>query len=154
LEAEIALNVKPPPGTPGQMVSRVRVSLLMGFELPALAGGERRLEHFRAEAECVALEAGRADVRFYLPPEIVKRDGLHGDPKYWGVEIAVAGRPIPAARGAYSATLPGAEQRKNFQSKGGQGAVANDGILLPQYLTPFVNQNSRNTPSFVRKEGR
>jgi hypothetical protein len=153
-EAEITLNVKPPPGTHGQMVSRVRVSLLMGFELPAVAGAERRLEHYRAEAECVALDAGRADVRFYLPPELVKRDGLHGDPKYWGVELAVAGRPIPAARAAYSTTLASAEQRKNFQSKGGQGAAANDGILQPQYLTPFASQYARATPSFVRKEGR
>jgi len=102
----------------------------------------------------VALEAGRADVRFYLPPEVVKRDGLHGDPKYWGVELAVAGRPITAARGAYSATLTTAEQRKNFQGKGGQAAAGNDGILQPQYLTPFVNQYSRATPTFVRKEGR
>lgn len=154
LEAEITLNVRPPPGSPGQMVSRVRVALLLGFELPALAGGERRLEHFRAEAECVALDAGRAEVRFYLPPELVKRDQLHGDPKYWGVEVAVAGRPLPAARGAYSTSLAGAEQRKNFQTKAGQAAAANDGILLPQYLTPFANQYPRATPSFVRKEAR
>jgi hypothetical protein len=153
-EAEVTLNVRPPPGTPGQMVSRVRVSLLMGFELPAVAGGERRLEHFRAEAECVALESGRADVRFYLPPELVKRDSLHGDPKYWGVEITAGGRPIPAARAAYSSALATAEQRKNFQSKGGQGAAVNDGILQPQYLTPFANQYPRATPSFVRKDVR
>jgi hypothetical protein len=154
LEAEVSLNVRPPPGTPGQMVSRVRVALLMGFELPGVAGGERRLEHFRAEAECVALEAGRADVRFYLPPELVKRDQLHGDPKYWGVELAALGKPIPPVKTAYSNNLTTAEQRKNFQSKGGQQAAANDGILQPQYLTPFANQYARATPSFVRREGR
>ena len=68
LEADVVLNVRPPAGTPGQMLSRVRVALLLGFELPAAPGGERKLEHYRAEAECVALENGRADVRFYLPP--------------------------------------------------------------------------------------
>ena len=81
LETDITLNVRPVPGNPSQMVSRVRVSLLLGFELPAPTGGERRLEHYRADAECVALEPGRANVRFYLPPELVKRDQLHGDPK-------------------------------------------------------------------------
>ncbi len=152
VEADITLNVRPAPGTPGLMVSRVRVALLTGFELPALAGGERRLEHYRAEAECVALEPGRANVRFYLPPELVKRDQLHADPKYWGIEIAVAGRTLPAARAAYSSTLTGAEQRKNFQTKAGAAAAANDGVMVPQYLTPFAHEYVRNTPSFVRRE--
>jgi hypothetical protein len=154
LEGAIVLNAKPAPGSPGQMVPRVRVALLLAFELPALAGGERRLEYYHAEAECVALEPGRAEVRFYLPPEVVKRDQLHGDPKYWGIELSVEGKPIPAGRAAYAATLAGAEQRKNFQKRVTAAAGATDGILLPQYLTPFVNEYPRVTPSFVRKEAR
>jgi hypothetical protein len=154
LETDITLNVRPTTGNPGQMVSRVRVSLLLGFELPAPTGGERRLEHYRAEAECVALEPGRAEVRFYLPPELVKRDQLHGDPKYWGIELAVGGRALPAARGAYAASLSTAEQRKNFQTRAGAAAVANDGILQPQFLTPFMNEYARTTPSFVRRDAR
>ena len=154
LEASIALNARPVAGTPVQMVSRVRVSFLIAFELPALAGGERRLEHYRAEAECAALEPGRSEVRFYVPPEIVKRDQLHGDPKYWGIELSVDGKPVPAGRAAYSASLSGAEQRKNFQKRVGVAAAANDGLLIPQYLTPFLNEYPRATPSFVRKDGR
>jgi hypothetical protein len=167
LEADIALNVHPTPGSPGPMVSRVRVALTVGFELPAPAGGEpvrrtqgaepvvgRRIEHYRAEAECVALEPGRADVRFYLPPELVKRDQLHGDPKYWGVELAAGGRPVPAGRAAYSATLAAPEQRKNFQARATTAAAPNEGLLQPQYLTPFAGEYPRATPSFVRREPR
>lgn len=154
LETEITLNVKPVVGNPSQMVSRVRVSLLLGFELPAMAGGERRLEHFRAEAECPAIEPGRAYIRFYLPPEIVKRDQLHGDPKYWGIELAVAGKSVPAARAAYATALASGEQRKNFQTKAAMAATANDGVLQPQFLTPFVNEYPRATPSFLRRDGR
>jgi len=154
LETEITLNVKAVPTNPSQMVSRVRVALLMGFELPATTAAERRLEHYRADAECVALEPGRTYVRFYLPPELVKRDQLHGDPKYWGVELAVAGRALPANRSAYSTSLGSADQRKNFQSRGGTAAAVNDGILLPQYLTPFVDEHPRTTPSFVRRDAR
>lgn len=154
LEADIALTVKPPAGAPGQMVPRVRVALLVGFELPATSGAERRVEYYRADAECVALEAGRANVRFYLPPELVKRDQLHGDPKFWGVELTTAGRPIAAVRGAYVTSLAGADQRKNFQTKGGAAAAGNDGIMQPQYLTPFVNEYPRATPSFVRRDVR
>ena len=154
LETDITLNVKPVIGTPSQMVSRVKVTLLVGFEMAGSAGGERRLEHFRAEAECVALEPGRANVRFYLPPEIVKRDQLHGDPKYWGVELTAGGKPMPPARAAYVAALATADQRKNFQTRGGAAAGPNDGILQPQFLTPFFNEYPRATPSFVRRDGR
>lgn len=152
LEADIALNVKPPAGSAGQMLSRVRVSLLIGFELPAAARGERRLEHYRADAECVALEAGRANVRFYLPPELVKRDQLHGDPKYWGVELAAGGKAVAPGRAAYSTTLSTAEQRKNFQTRATAAAAANDGLLQPQFLTPFAQEYPRATPTFVRKD--
>ena len=152
LETEVALNVHPAANLPGQMVGRVRVALLLGFELPAVAGGERRLEHYRAEAECVALEPGRAVVRFYLPPELVKRDQLHGDPKYWGVELTAAGRALPAGKAAYASALPGAEQRKNFQTRANASAAPNDGVLLPQYLTPFSREYPRATPSFVRRD--
>ncbi len=154
VEADVQLNVRPAPGSPRDMVSRVRVALLIAYELPARAGGERRIEHYRAEAECVALESGRADVRFYLAPEIVKRDQLAADPKYWGVELAVGGRALAAGRNAYSGSLTSAEQRKNFQTRGGAAAAANDGLLQPQFLTPFANEHPRATPTFVRREGR
>jgi hypothetical protein len=154
LEADIALNVRATPGSAGAMVSRVRVILTLGFELPGGAGGDRHIEHYRAEAECVALDAGRADVRFYLPPELVKRDQLHGEPKYWGVEVAVAGRPLPAVHAAYSATLATADQQKNFQARAATSAALNDGLLQPQYGTVFAGEYPRATPSFVRREAR
>jgi hypothetical protein len=154
LETDITLNVRAVPGNPSQMVSRVRVSLLLGFELPATTGGERRMEHYKADAECVALEPGRANVRFYLPPELVKRDQLHGDPKYWGIELAVAGKTVAPARAAYAAALGTAEQRKNFQTRAGAAAAVNEGILQPQFLTPFVDEYARTTPSFVRRDAR
>ena len=153
-EADVALEVRPTPSTSGRMVARVRVTLTLGFELPAPTGGERRTEFYRADAECVALETGRADVRFYLPPELVKRDQLHGDPKFWGVELAAGGRTLPAGRASYSPSLPAAEARKNFQTRAAAAVAANDGLLQPQYLTPFVNDYPRATPSFVRREVR
>lgn len=154
LEAAAVLDVKPAGSLAGRMVSRIRVSLTLGFELPAPPGGERRMEFYRTEAECVALETGRADVRFYLPPELVKRDQLHGDAKYWGVEITVAGRALPAGKGNYPAALASAELRKSFQSRAVNAAAANEGLLLPQYLTPFALDYPRSTPSFVRREPR
>ena len=154
LEADITLNAKPATSTPGLMVSRVRVTLTLGFELPGHAGVERRLDFYRAEAECVALEPGRANVRFYLPPELVKRDQLHGEPKFWVVEVAVGGRALPTERANYSASLATPVARKDFQSRAASAAAAHDGLLQPQYLTPFAGEYSRATPSFVRREPR
>lgn len=152
-EAEIVLNVSPPPSAPGRMVSRVRVAFSLGWELAAPAGGVRRVEYYRAEAECVALEAGRADVRFYLPPELVKRDQLHGSPKFWAVDLAAGGRALPAARTASAASLAAdAAARRAFQTAVAAGAPANDGLLQPQYLTPFALEYPRATPNFVRRE--
>ena len=155
LEADVAVEARPAGNLVGRMVARVRVTLSIGFELPApTAGGERRFEFYRSEAECVALEAGRANVRFYLPPELVKRDQLHGDPKYWGVELAVAGRAVPAGKVSFSAALPSPEARKSFLNRVGTAAIANDGLLVPQYLSPFALDYPRATPSFVRREAR
>ena len=153
-EAAVALNVRPAHGAPAQMVARVKVILFLAFDLPGTLGGERRIEHYRAEAECVALEPGRADVRFYLPAEIVKRDQLHGDPRQWGVEIMVDGRPVPAARSAYAGNLATADARKAFQKRVATAAATNEGILVPQYLCPFAAEYPRATPSFVRREPR
>ena len=153
-EANIALEVRPLQSSTGRMVSRVKVTLTLGFELPAPAGGERRIEFYRCDAECVALESGRADVRFYLPPELVKRDQLHGDPKFWAVELMAGGRAVTAARAANSASLPSAEAQKYFQTRAATPALSNDGMMLPQYLTPFVNDYPRATPSFVRRDAR
>ena len=154
LEADIALSAKPVAGTPGLMVSHVRVALLVGCELPATSGGERRTEYYRAEAECVALEPGRSDVRFYLPPELVKRDQLHGDPKFWSVAITAGGRAQTPGRASASPALANADAHKNFESRAAGAAAANDGLLLPQFLTPFVGEYPRATPSFVRHDSR
>jgi hypothetical protein len=154
LEAEITLNVRPAAGSPGQMVSRVRVAALFGFELPALAGAERRTEYYRAEAECVALDSGHNDVRFYLPPELVKRDQMHGEPKFWLIDVTAGGRAQVPGRGSASTSLATAEAKKSFQSRASTAAAANDGLLLPQYLTIFAGEYPRATPSFVRREAR
>ena len=61
---------------------------------------------------------------------------------------------MPAARSGYAASLPAAEARKSFQTRAAAGAAANDGLLQPQFLTPFAHEYPRATPSFVRRESR
>ena len=154
LETTLSLNVRPPGGGPAPVVAAVRVALLLAFELPGSAGGPRRTQAYAAAVECVALEPGRAEVRFYLPPEILKRDQIRGDPKFWGVELIAGGEALPAARTAYSANLGPPAARTEFQRRWAPAAAANDGILQPQHLTPFALEYPRSTPSVVRREPR
>lgn len=153
LEAVVSLNVTPPPSALGHAVSRVRVVLSVGWEVPAPVGNTRRMDYYRAEAECVALDAGRTDVRFYFPPELVKRDQLRGNPPQWTVDIAVAGRSVPPVRSAAATALSDSAARRAFQAAAAAGAAVNDGLLQPQYLTPFTLEYPRATPTFVRREG-
>ena len=152
LEATVGLNVVPPPDAPGRMVSRVRVQLSVGVESPALTSSTARTEYYRAEVECLALPSGRSEVRFYFPPELVKRDQLQGAPRNWAVELAVAGRTVLPARAASSTALVEPVARRAFLVAALAGAPANDGCLLPQYFTPFALEYPRNTVTFVRRE--
>ncbi len=153
LEAEVMLAATP---VAGRTVNRVGVELTVGFELPGAAtpagSSEKRVDYYRAAAECVALESGRTGVRFYLPPELVKRDQLHGDPKFWSVALAVGGKPVAAGRANWAIALADDAARKGFQASALAAAPANDGLFQPQYLTPFALEYPRTTPSFVRRE--
>jgi hypothetical protein len=152
LESTVVLNVVLPAESPGRMVSRVRVQLWVGVESSPLSGSPARTEYYRAEAECLALPAGRSEVRFYFPPEWVKRDQLQGAPRQWAVELAVAGRAMPPARAASATALGDAAARRAFLSAALAGAPVNEGWLQPQYLTPFAQEYARNTVTFVRRE--
>lgn len=153
LETEIELSIRPVAtavGGEGRFVNRVGVALQLGVE--SLIGGARRVVFYRATMECVALEAGRGAVRFYLPPEVVRRDALRAEVKYYTVRLSVGGRDHPLTRAAVSsATLPNAEVVRNFEARVSADAPATDGVLLPQYLTPFSADPGRPGPSPIRR---
>lgn len=149
-EAELELHAKPASDS-NRFVNRVRVVLNLGIEVSA--AGAKRVDFYRAEAEAVALEGGKNTVRFFLPPEVVKRDSVRGDAKYYLVEVAIGGQAVPLARSHVSATsLPNPEAVNSFKSKIAAEAALNDGVLQPQYLTPFIFDSTRPAPTFVRKE--
>ena len=150
-ESDIELTTKPAPEK-GKFTGRVKVSLNLGIEV-SVAGGKKQINLYRASAELVALEAGKADVRFYLPPEIVKRDSIRGEAKFYFVELSVDGMVLPTTRANVSfTTLGNPAVLESFRAKIASDAAANDGILLPQYLTAYLFDSSRPTPSFVRLE--
>jgi hypothetical protein len=151
IEIMVELEARPADGAAGQVTGRMRVTLELSFEFTP-EGAERRFEFYRTSAEVVGFMAGRNAVRFYLPPERVRRDALRGAPKYWRVLAApeVSVPALPAER--FSETLADATVRRSFEQRVSGGAAKNHGVLLPQYLTPFAGEYPENTPTYTRVE--
>lgn len=152
LEADLELDVKPGgKQVSGEYVDRVRVTLTMGCDATDTKGA-KRLDFYRSSAELVTLEGGKANVRFYLPPEVVKRDKLRTPIDYYAVELEAGGVAQAPVKNSSSSKFTSADSVKNFLTKATSEAGANDGLLMPQYLTPFSDDPQRRTPTFFRRE--
>lgn len=156
-ETEVEIQARPGIAVDNkQFINRVKVTLNLGiFSVKAPAGSKVPDAYYRASAEAIAIEAtgGRSVFRFYLPPEIVKRDQITGDQKFYLIELFVDGKPLPLTKNHVpAATFSKPEIVESFRAKVTGEAGANDGILLPQYLTPFANAGSPPPPSFIRVE--
>ena len=152
LEADVELEVKPG-GKPvsGEFVNRVRVVLTVGCDATD-AKGAKRLDFYRSTAELISVEGGKTNVRFYLPPEVVKRDKLKTPVDYYVVEVDAGGEPQAPAKESASSKFTSIDSRKNFLSKATSESGVNEGILMPQYLTPFSFDAQRRSPTFLRRE--
>lgn len=115
-----------------------------------------RFEFYRSRLEVPALAQNRrVFVYFYLPPEVVERDRITGEPQAWRVALAVDGQPLPNAPGQYSRNLAAPQTAQSFMRRIAEDAPRNDGIMLPIYLTPFYQREAgrfRDLPSFIRRE--
>ena len=149
-EVEIEIKIKPEATKDAsRFVNRVRATLTLGTEV---VGSAKRIDFYRATAEATTLEVGSSFIRFYLPAEIVRRDSLRGESKYYAVELAVAGQVLPMGKANHTANPAVMPSVQTFLVKALSEAPANDGVLLPQYLTPFANDATRPAPAYVRPE--
>lgn len=151
LEMAVEIEAQPASNTTGRVTGRVHVTAMLAYERPA-PGAVRVWQFYRSNAELVGLISGRTQVRFYLPPEIVRRDALAGAPAYWDVVIAGESLDKDTVVARRSPTLEGPEVYRGFQEKVAGEGTANDGVMQPQYLTPFREAYPRGTPTFVRRE--
>lgn len=153
LEVAVELEARPAAERTGRVTGPLRVEALLAHESPATAGEPRRWVFYRSAAELVGLPAGRTQVRFYLPPVVLQRDRLSGAPRFWEIVLAGAELAPPVSERRLAPALADAAASRSFREKIAAEAPANDGILLPQYLTPFATDARRAAPAFVRKEG-
>ncbi len=147
---EVVVELKVNPTKEGNYVSHVKVTLTLGTEVTV---GAKRIDFYRAAAEAVALKVGsKALFRFYLPPEIVERDSLHGETKYYAAEVSVGGQAQPASHESHTRDPKVMPSVQSFLAKAAADGAVNDGILLPQMFTPFEHDNTKEAPTFVRPE--
>lgn len=152
IEAEVELTTTPGGrAVTNAFVDRVRVTLSLMFEVAA-GGGAKQNSFYRASVEAITLKGGKSSVRFYLPPEVVERDALRPDLKYYLVELEVGGKLLPPTRGSVSKDFASAESVKGFQGMVSAESGRNDGLLMPQFLTPFANDPRRPSPTLLRRE--
>lgn len=153
-EAEVEVNVRPGGRSlSGQFVDRVRATLSLAMEAQDDKGA-KRMTFYRSSVEAISLEGGAKSVfRFYLPPEVVRRDKLRPDVKYYAVELEVGGQPQPPSRGSASTDFTSPDSIRNFLSKAASESGQNEGILTPQHLSPFALDSQRRAPSVFRREG-
>ncbi len=150
---EVGVIANPAAGAYGRFADRVRATLLL-----SLRGRDQGFVFYRASAEAVTLETGRAAFRFYLPPEVLRREQVNTDPYAYAVELSIQGRALEPGAGAMSASLRTtdpqrmAEIVRTFKDRVAQSAPLNDGVMVPQYLSPFALSYGGDTPSFVRPE--
>lgn len=136
-------------GDRARFAERVRVELQWGAEV---AGAEEGFEFYRAAAVAAAVEAGTAVYRFYLPPAVVRRDRIESAPRFWSAVVSAAGIQLPDSRRSVGPGLSSPESLENFRRRLGARAPANDGVLLPWYLTPFALPARADAPVPIRLE--
>ena len=154
---EMSVEVAAKPGgrsISGEFVDKVRVTLNLGLE--SGEGAAKKWAFYRSSAEAVSLEGGaKAIFRFYLPPEVLKRDrvSLGEANKLYVVELEAAGKPVQTSRAGVSAKITSEDARRVFLSRVVAEGSRNEGVLVPQYLSPFAHDAQRRAPSVVRRDG-
>ncbi len=129
-----------------RFVEGVTVALQLAHEARRREG--RAFEFFEASVTFVALEEGRRLARFYLPPEVVRRDGISGAPHSFLVQVLQRETALDVSA---SSSLADESVRQSFASRVGPGAAANRGALRPQWQTPFATLYSDSTPTELRE---
>ncbi len=147
LEAGVHLAVSPGAGGV-RYADRVKIAVSMAYETDRTR--DAALRCYRAEVEVITLPTGTSVVRFYLPPEVVERDHVRSEDLHWLVELSQGGHPVPLAPAAVSASLRNPERLDRFRARVASDAPVNEGILVPQYLTPFAHDPRRPAPTCVR----
>ncbi len=119
----------------------VSVSLALATEVNREAGVG--YEFYSARAEYPTLEVGQHVVRFYLPPELVKRDRVKGEPFAYEIEVI---SPEGVEASLVSRNLERSSALQSFHSQLDMHSATSSALRL-QSGTPFAWTYPRDTPN-------
>lgn len=152
LEILIEMNIKPGgKQLSGQFLDRVRVTLSLGVEVVGTSEAPG-LAYYQSSAEIITVESGKTAVRFYLPPEVLKRDKVRGEPKFYLVEVDAGGTAQTPSTANVSKSINSPSLLSGFKNRLNTERARTEGVLMPQYLTPFATDSRRPFPTFFRRE--
>lgn len=143
---EIAVTLNVERGDPESTNPRFsdEVMLSLDFATETEARGMTGYEFYAATAVYPTLEVGRKVARFYLPPEIAKRDRLRGEPFAWRVFVRERGEELASLT---SQSLDSDSALASYQSRLTAEVSATEGVLRMQVETPFRFASPRDTPN-------
>lgn len=128
-------------GANPRFANDIAVSLALATEVNRERG--TAYEFYATQIEFPTLEVGQHVVRFYLPPEIVKRDRVRGEPFAFEVEV-ISGDQLETSLVSRNLQRPNALQRFHSQVVANASASSE---MRPQYRTPFAWSYPRDTPN-------
>lgn len=154
MEIELSCGGNPlPEARSSRFVDDIKVTAYLAYEIDASA---REFDFYSAEVEIVAMEQGdNANVYFFMPGVVVKRDNLPDDPYFYIVEVAIGGRTLPLDDDGVGSRFRGNEAAINsLREKAISEGAKNRFILMPPYLAPVGGLGARmqDLPVFVRRE--
>jgi hypothetical protein len=149
-QVEVTVRVKGAGSGRSRYASGVGINLSLATEVKEAEGG---LEFYRAAVTAVALESGQHTVRFFIPPEVVSRDRLQTALRYWVIDLTAAERELPINRSQVGDGFSSPAALENFRQRLAVRSKQNEGVLLPQHLTPFRDTAGVDTtPTMTRAE--
>ncbi len=119
----------------------ITVSLAMATEVNRARA--TAYEFYASQIEYPTLEVGQHVVRFYLPPEIVKRDRVRGEPFAYEIEV-ISGDRLDTSLVSRNLQRPSALQRFHSQVVANASASSE---MRPQHRTPFAWSYPKDTPN-------
>ncbi len=148
VEIEVSRDVDDRLRKDADFLDDLDVELFLGIEIRE--EGRPQFEFYRSVAQLVSLERGEHVVRFYLPPEVVKRDLVKGEPHSFLVRLSRNGELLEEV---VSDRLERPQVKQSFIARATKDGQRNEGVLKTQDMTPFSSEYPRSTPSLKRAHG-
>lgn len=150
VEVEAFRNPDPEASNP-RYVDDIIITVTLGYENQNGDG----FTFYQTEANLVTLETRKSkEIGFWMPYAVVERDNLPKEPKFWLVELEVAGQKLDLLSNdkSFSSSFTSRQSIEGFLRQASSGLSETEGIFVPYYLSPNPPLDTREPPAFVRKE--